>query len=46
MYTVFEGDPAVKLHAKNIEVGTSANGNNRQDLVTMGRVHSPESANH
>ena len=38
-----EGDPAVKLHIKNIEVGTSANGNPRQDQVTLGRVHSPGS---
>ena len=43
MHMVFEGDPAVKLHVKNIEVGTSANGNPRQDQVTMRRVHSPGS---
>ena len=35
----FEGEPAVKLQAKNIEVGTRANGNPRQDKVTIGRVH-------
>ena len=39
-HMVFEGEPAVKLHAKNVEVGTSANGNPRQDQVTMGRVDS------
>ena len=42
-HMVFEGKPAVKLHAKNINVETSANGNSRQDQVTMGRVHIPES---
>ena len=26
----FEGEPAVKLHAKNVKVGTSANGNPMQ----------------
>ena len=35
---VFEGDPAFKLHVKNVEVGTSANGNPRQDQLTIGRV--------
>ena len=42
----FKGDLAVKHHAKDIEVGTSSNGNPRQDQVTMtmGRVHSPGSA--
>ena len=35
-HMVFEGEPAVKFHSKNIEVGTSANGNPRQDQVTMG----------
>ena len=42
----FEGEPAVILHAKNTEVGGSANENPRQDKVTMGRVHSPGSTNH
>ena len=37
---VFEGEPAVKLHAKNVKVGTSANGNPRQEKVTIGRVDS------
>ena len=37
---VFVGGPAVKLHTKNVEVGTGTNGNRRQDQVTMGRVHS------
>ena len=45
-HMVFEGEPAVKLHAKNIEVGTKANGNPRQDQVTMERVHSRGSNNH
>ena len=44
-HMVFEGEPAVKLHAKNVRVGTSANGNHSQDQVTMGRVYSPESTN-
>ena len=35
-HLVFEGKPPVKLHAKNIEVETNANGNPRQDQVTMG----------
>ena len=30
---VFKGEPAVKLHAKNVEVRTGANGNPRQDQV-------------
>ena len=33
---VFEGVPAVKLHTKNVEVGTSANGNLRQDKSPWG----------
>ena len=45
-HIVLEGEPAVKLHAKNVEVGTSANGNQRQDHVTMGKVQSSESTNH
>ena len=45
-HMVFDGEPAVKLHAKNIEVGTSANGNPREEQVTMGRVHSSGSINH
>ena len=32
----FECEPDVKLHARNVEVGTSANGNPRQDQGTMG----------
>ena len=28
-YMVFEGEPAVKLHAKYVKVGTGANGNPR-----------------
>ena len=45
-HMVFEGEPAVKFHTKNIVVGTSANGNYRQDQVIMGRVHNPGSTNH
>ena len=37
-HMVFEGEPAVKLYAKNVKVETSANENPRQDQVTMGRV--------
>ena len=45
-HMVFEGEPAINLHAKNVKVGTISNGNPRQDQVTMGRVHSPGSTNH
>ena len=34
-HMVFEGEPAVKLHAKNVKVWTSASGNPRQDQDTM-----------
>ena len=44
-HMVFEGEPAVKLQVKNIEVGTSANGNPRKEQVTLGTVHSPWSTN-
>ena len=40
-YMVFEGEPAVKLHTKNVDVGTSANENPRQHQVTMGTIYSP-----
>ena len=43
---IFEGEPAVKLHAKNVKVGNSSNGNRRQDLVTLGMDNSPGSGNH
>ena len=43
---VFEGELAVKLDAKNVEVGTTANGNSIQDHVTMERLLSPGSTNH
>ena len=46
MHMVFVGEPAVKLHVKYIEVGTSTNLNPRQDQVTIERVHSPGSTNH
>ena len=39
MHMVFEGESAVKLHAKNVEVWTSANGNPRQE-----RSHDGESS--
>ena len=42
-HMVFGGESAVKLHAKNVKVGTSANGNHRLDQVTMGRVDTPGS---
>ena len=42
---VFEGELAVKLHATDVEVGTSLNRSLRQDQATMGRVHSPGSTN-
>ena len=45
-HMVFEGGPTVKLYAKNVKVGTSSNGNPRQDQVTIGRVDSPASTNH
>ena len=44
-HMVFD-ENAVKLHANNVEIGTSANGNHKQDQVTMGRVHGPGSTNH
>ena len=37
---VYEGELAVKLHAKDVGVGTCANGNPKQNQVTMGRDHS------
>ena len=33
---VFEGELAVKLYAKDVEVGTSSDRNPRQDQVTTG----------
>ena len=45
-HMVFEGEPVVKFHAKNVKVGTSTNENPRQDKVTMGRVHCPGYTNH
>ena len=41
---VFEGELAVKLPAKDVEVGISSDRNLRQDLVTMGRAHRRGSA--
>ena len=46
MHMVFKGEPAVKLHTKNVKVATIENGNTRQDQVTIGRVDSPGSTNH
>ena len=40
MHMVLVGEPTVKLHVKNVKAGTSANGNPRQDQLTMGRVDS------
>ena len=42
-HMVFEGELAVKLHAKDVEVGTSLDINPRQDHVTMRRAHGPGS---
>ena len=39
---VFECELAVKLRAKDVEVGTSSNRNPGQDQVTMGRAHSQD----
>ena len=44
-HMVFEVKLAVKLHAKDLEVGTSSDRNPRQDQVTTGRAHSPGSTN-
>ena len=46
MHMAFEGEPAVKLHTNNVEVGTSLNGNPRQNQVITGMVHSPRPTNH
>ena len=40
-HIVFECEPAVELHAKNINFRTSANGNPRLDQVTIGMADSP-----
>ena len=45
MHMVFEGKLAVKLRAKDVEVGNISDRNLRQDRVTMGRAHSPGSTN-
>ena len=42
---IFEGELAVKLRAKDVEVVTSSDRNPRQDQVTIGRAHSPGYAN-
>ena len=45
-HMVLEDETPVKLHAKNVKVGTSANGTPRQEQVTMGRVDSPGLTNY
>ena len=35
-HMVFEGELAVKLHVKDVEVGTSSNRNPRHNQVTIG----------
>ena len=42
-HMVLEGELAINLHANDIEVGTSASENPRQDQVILGRAHSPGS---
>ena len=42
---IFEGELPVKLHAKDVEVGTGSDRNPRKDQVTMGRAHNPGSTN-
>ena len=42
-HIVFEGELAVKLHAKDVEVGTGSDRNPIQDKVITGSVQSPGS---
>ena len=42
---VFKSELFVTLRANDVEVGTGADENTRQDQGTMGRIHSPGSAN-
>ena len=44
-HMVFKGELAVKLHSKDVEVGTSMDRNLKQDQVTLWRAHSPSSTN-
>ena len=44
-HMVFECERAIKLHAKDVEVGTSSDRNPRQDKVTLGRAQRPGSTN-
>ena len=44
-HMVFEGELDVKLHSKDVEVGTSSDRNPREDRVTTGWAHSPASTN-
>ena len=45
-HMVFEGELAVKLHAKNVDIPPSANGNPIQYQVAMRRVYNLGSTNH
>ena len=42
---VFVGELAVKLHTKNVDVGTSLDRNPRQDQVTIGNAQSHGATN-
>ena len=42
-HITFEWELVVKLHAEDVEVGISANGNLRRDQIIIERVHSPGS---
>ena len=42
----FEYEPTVKLHAKNVKVGTSANETPDKTKSPWGRVYCPGSTNH
>ena len=44
-YMAFEGELDVKLHGKDVKIGTRVNAKLRKDKVIMRRVHSPESTN-
>ena len=45
MHIIFEGELAVKLHAKDVEVVASSDRNSRQDQETMWIAYSPGSTN-
>ena len=44
-HIVVECELSMKLHDKDVEVGTCSNGNPIKDQVPIGRAHSPASAN-